>query len=146
MLGASHVRLVPIVTVFALVAGNAPASPRCTGRHWVGAWAACPSDAANDGFTEQSLRLIVTPTLGGRRVRVRLSNRFGRRPVTFAASSIARRASGATLAARSSRRLRFGGKRAVTLQAGEEAVSDSVLLRFEAFDDLAVAPSGPARR
>ena len=149
MLGTSRLRLVPIVTVLALVAGNAPAAPRCTGRHWVGVWAASPSDAGNHGFTEQSLRLIVTPTFGGRRVRVRLSNRFGRRPVTFATSWIARRESGATLVPRSSRRLRFGGSRTVTIQAGEEVVSDSVPLRFEAFHDLAVSlyvrgASGPA--
>jgi hypothetical protein len=149
MLATSRVRLLPIVTVLALVAGNVPAGPRCAGRHWVGVWAASPSDAANDGFTEQSLRLIVTPTLRGRRVRVRLSNRLGPRPVTFAASWIARRESGATLVPRSSRRLRFGGRRTVTIPAGEEVVSDSVLLHFEPFQDLAVSmhvrgASGPA--
>jgi hypothetical protein len=40
---------------------------------------------------------------------------------------------------RSSRRLRFGRHRTVTIPAGEEVVSDSVLLRFEAFHDLAVS-------
>jgi lysophospholipase L1-like esterase len=149
MPGSSRVPVLPIVTLLALVAADVAASPHCTGRHWVGVWAASPSDAAKDGFTEQSLRLIVTPTFGGRRVRVRLSNRFGRRPVTFAASWIARRESGATLVPRSSRRLRFGGRRTITIQAGEEVVSDSVPLRFEAFHDLAVGlyvrgASGPA--
>lgn len=140
--------LVPLVAL-ALMAGATRASPRCRGRHWLGVWAASPSDAANGGFVDQSLRLIVTPTFGGRRVRVRLSNRFGRQPVTFDASWIARRASGATLVPHSSRRLRFSGHRAVTIPAGAEVASDPVTFRFGPFQDLAISvhvqgASGPA--
>jgi lysophospholipase L1-like esterase len=139
MLDRSRIRLLAVVTVLALGAGGATASRRCAGRHWLAVWAANPSDASNRGFADQSLRLIVTPTLGGRRVRVRLSNRLGARPVTFAASWIARRESGATLIPHSSRRLRFGGRPTVTIPAGEETVSDPVLLRFQPFQDLAVS-------
>ena len=140
--------LVPLVAL-ALTAGATRASPRCRGRHWLGVWAASPSDAANDGFVDQSLRLIVTPTFGGRRARVRLSNRFGRQPVTFDAGWIARRASGATLVPHSSRRLRFAGHRTVTIPAGAEVVSDPVTFRFGPFKDLAISvhvqgASGPA--
>src|SRR5262245_36398384 len=74
---AGRTALVVVATMLALLAGADPGSARCVGRRWLGVWAANPSDALNDGFVDQSLRLIVTPTFGGRRVRVRLSNRFG---------------------------------------------------------------------
>lgn len=90
---------------------------------------------------------MVTPTYGGRRVRVRLSNRLGASSVTF----VARRRSGAELVPGTSRRLRFGGKLAVTIGPGREVVSDAVGLRFRAFQDLAVSvhlrgPAGAASR
>ena len=115
------------------------------------AWPASPSDAQGPGFAHQSLRLVVRPTLGGRRVRVRLSNRFGRTPVTFAAATVARRAKGARVVAGSVRRLRFGGRETVTIAAGGEVRSDPVALRVRRFGDLAVSvhvrgATGPASR
>ena len=137
-----------LATLVVLGAASRP-SPASGGSHWLGVWAASPSGARNAGFADQSLRLIVTPTAGGRRVRVRLSNRFGDGPVTFSAASIARRAAGAALVPHSVRRLRFDGRRRVTIPAGQEVVSDGVRLRVAAFQDLAVSlhvrgASGPA--
>jgi lysophospholipase L1-like esterase len=115
----------------------------------VGAWAASPAWAGGLSFANQSLRLIVNPTLGGRRVRVRLSNRFGSRPVTFTSATIGRRRAGTELIAGTVRALRFRGRRQVTIAPGAEAVSDAVALRFGYFHDLAVSlhvsgASGPA--
>ena len=42
----------------------------------------------------QSFRMIVHPTIGGRALRIRLSNAFGRTAVTFRSLSVARRVSG----------------------------------------------------
>ncbi|HXJ34343.1 MAG TPA: GDSL-type esterase/lipase family protein [Candidatus Eisenbacteria bacterium] len=111
----------------------------CRGAHWVGVWATSPSDALGPSFMDQTLRLVVNPTLGGTRVRVRLSNRFGSQSVTFGGGTIARRASGAELVPQTRRRLRFGRKRSVTIAPGTEVTSDPVRLRFEAFQDLAVS-------
>jgi lysophospholipase L1-like esterase len=130
-------------TVLAALAAAAPgasaAVPDCRGSHWVGAWATSPSNAAGSAFVDQSLRLIVTPTLGGRRVRVRLSNRLGSGGVTFSSAFVARRRGAAALVAGTSRRLRFGGRPRVTIAPGREVVSDSVRLRFQAFQELAVS-------
>jgi lysophospholipase L1-like esterase len=102
-------------------------------------WAASPTDGIGPVVAEQSLRLIVNPTLGGRRVRVRLSNRYASQPVRFASAFIARSAAAGSLVPRSARRLRFARKRSVTIPAGGEVVSDDVALRFEAFQDVAVS-------
>jgi lysophospholipase L1-like esterase len=101
-------------------------------------WAASPSDGRGPTFVDQSLRLVLNPTFGGRRVRVRLSNRYGAQPVRFASAFIARREADAALVLRSARRLRFGRSRSVTVPPGGDVVSDDVAFRFAAFQDLAV--------
>jgi lysophospholipase L1-like esterase len=111
---------------------------RCRGKHWVGSWATSPSDSAGIAFVDQSLRLVITPTLGGARVRVRLSNRFGSAPVTFGAASIGLQASAAALVPGSRRTLRFGRKRSVTVPPGGEVASDPRRFRFDAFAHVAV--------
>jgi lysophospholipase L1-like esterase len=133
----------------AVAVQGADAATRCRGMHWVGAWATSPSDSLGGPFVDQSLRLVVNPTLGGARVRVRLSNRYGSRPVTFAAVTVARRAAAADVVPGTIRTLRFAGRRAVTIPPGGEVVSDPGRLEYEAFQDLVVSlhvsgTSGPA--
>jgi lysophospholipase L1-like esterase len=111
----------------------------CTGSSWVGAWGTAPAYAERRVFEDQTLRLIAHPNLGGRRVRVRLSNRFGGEPLILGSVTIARRGFGAALADGSHRRLTFMGRRTVTIPAGAELVSDPVALSFAAFQDLAVS-------
>ena len=123
--------------------------PQCATTHWVAAWTADPSGALGGGYDDQTLRLILTPHLGGDHVRVHLSNRLGAAPVTFAGAAIALRQAGAALVPGSTRRLSFAGRADVTVPVGAEAISDPVAFSFSAFDDLAVslylaAPTGPA--
>ena len=54
----------------ALGAHRTDAAKRCRGKHWVGVWATSPSDSLGPAFVDQSLRLVINPTLGGARVRV----------------------------------------------------------------------------
>ncbi len=118
---------------------GAAAAPRCSGSHWVGAWGAAPAYAAAPGHAGQTLRMMVTPHAGGRLARVRLTNRYGTAPVTFAAVRLARRASGAGVVAGMSRPVRFGGRRSVTIARGADAVSDPVRIRFRACQQLSVS-------
>lgn len=130
------------IAASALVAfgtNRAIARSRCRGKHWVGTWAASPTDSGGGAFVDQSLRLVINPTLGGSRVRVRLSNRFGSQPVTFGAVAIARRESGAAIVPKTSRTLRFGRRRSVTIPPGGEVVSDQRSFRYDAFQDIAVS-------
>jgi lysophospholipase L1-like esterase len=130
--------IVLTLLAIALGSGTASARPRCP-RHWVGVWATSPSNSASGAFVNQSLRLIVNPTFGGRRFRIRLSNRFGGTPVTFGAVTVGRRQSGASVVPHSTRKARFLRQRSVTIPAGGEVVSDRVGLKFAAFEDLAVS-------
>ena len=120
-------------------AAAAQAASGCRGKHWLGAWSASPAFAQDRVLEDQTLRLVVNPTTGGRIVRVHISNRFGTAPLRIGQVTIARRASGAALVAGTVRTLRFGGRRSATLAAGADAVSDAARLRVKAFGDLAVS-------
>ncbi len=131
----------------------------CAEQGWVGAWAAAPSDASRgtDPADEYSFdlydasqnpksvasndttRAILTPTFGGSTVRVRLSNRFGTVPVTFAHTTIARRESEAALVPGTVAHVTFGGSQSVTVAPGQDVVSDPAEFAFDAFTSLAVS-------
>ena len=124
---------------------------------WVDGWAAAPHSSAAETtvptFSNQSVRMVVRLHAGGNAVRIRLSNTFGDRPVTFGRASVGVRGSGAAVPA--VQPVTFAGKPGVTVTAGAETSSDVVSLAVRAGQDLAVSVKGslvvaeggrPARR
>lgn len=137
---------------------GAPADAAAQDQRWVAAWTAAPVATFPAGYTlgqpgplveeppgnrqphplafadnqvrDQSLRMIVRPGIGGRTWRVRLTNVFGTRPVTFAHATVAVRQAGATIERGTLRRLTFAGRRSVTVAAGRTVRSDAVRLRL----------------
>jgi lysophospholipase L1-like esterase len=98
----------------------------------------------------QTLRMIVHPGVGGRVWRLRLSNLFGTKPVTFGRVRVAVQAAAGTIARGTSRTVTFGGRRAVTLGAGKERLSDRFPVRLAtrntrnlAVSLYVVGPTGP---
>jgi hypothetical protein len=56
-------------------------------KHWVGTWAAAPAPAEGVvGFNNHTLRMNPRISLGGDRVRVRISNAYGSRPLIIGAA------------------------------------------------------------
>ncbi|WP_226344282.1 GDSL-type esterase/lipase family protein [Agilicoccus flavus] len=98
---------------------------------------ALPGDQARD----QTLRMIVRPTLDGDEWRLRLSNAFGTRPVTFDAVSLADQHSGSSIDPRTRTQVTFGGRRSVTVAPGEVVASDPVSFRVRGRGDDHVAVS-----
>jgi lysophospholipase L1-like esterase len=76
------------------------------------------------GFADQTVRQVLHMAGGGELLRVRLTNRYGRTPLTVAAARAATEHGQAALT--------FDGAERVTIPPGEEAVSDPM--------ELAVAP------
>lgn len=113
---------------------------------WVGAWAsaqqvpeernALPADALNDA----TLRQIVRLTVGGERLRVRISNVFGTTPLRVTATRVAKPLSpaGAAVDPTTDRAVTFAGRTEVTVPAGAEYLSDPVAWKSAALSDLAV--------
>ena len=82
------------------------------------------------GAKDQTFRLIVKPELWGRQMRLRFSNAYGAKAVTFDGAFIGLQMSGAALMPGSNRPVLFGGKKTVTIPPGGQSWSDSVSLPF----------------
>ena len=108
--------------------------------HWVGTWSASPQAvAAPVQINGQTVRQIVHTSLGGKRVRVRLSNAYGTNSLVVGSAHVAVSSGGASISLKTDRTLRFNGSPTITVPPGALAVSDSVELEVEAFDNLAVS-------
>ncbi|MRH91712.1 GDSL family lipase [Nocardia sp. SYP-A9097] len=117
----------------------------CTSAHWVSNWSASPSDARPAGeigvapARPQTYRVIATPHRGGESVRIHLTNRFGREPVTFTHVTVARQGAGAAVEPDSTHTALFGGRESITVAPGTDIVSDPVSIAFANFAPLAVS-------
>jgi len=134
----------PVTTVLALLALSTPA----LADRWVASWtgsAQGPYPVGNpaaqpelkfafpvpeQGVRDQTFRLIVRPDVWGSQTRIRLSNVFGTRPVTFDDLFVGLQESGSAVVDGTNSAIRFGGKGSITVPAGESAVSDPVTLAF----------------
>lgn len=110
---------------------------------WSATWGCAPAGppppASLLTFTNQTLRLIVRTSLGGERIRIRLSNEMGDSELRVGSACIGLRAGGAVISAGSSRQLTFSGRTGVTIPAGAPVVSDPVSLPVAPFTDLAIS-------
>jgi lysophospholipase L1-like esterase len=107
--------------------------------HWVGTWTAAPAPAEGAAFSNHTLRMIPRVSMGGHRLRVRISNAHGTRPLAIGAACVGLRGAGPALVPGSNRRLAFGGDRSTTVAAGAVVVSDPVELAVAPLSDLAVS-------
>jgi lysophospholipase L1-like esterase len=131
----------------ALAISGQPASAQTawTADRWGATWGAAPAGPPPSAYqqyysvTDQTVRLIVRTSIGGSRVRVRVSNEMGTAPLRIGAANVGLRASGSTVVAGSGRVLTFSGKTSVTIPAGAPALSDPVVLAVPAMSDLAVS-------
>jgi lysophospholipase L1-like esterase len=89
-------------------------------------------------FNNQTIRQIVHVSLGGPRVRVVLSNRYGTAPLTVGAAQVALAAKGAAIQGGSNRPLTFSGRPTFTIPPGAIAHSDAVELIVPDMTDLAI--------
>ena len=97
---------------------------------------AFPDPAA--GARDQTFRLIVRPDLWGRQARIRLSNAFGTKPVTFDGVYVGLQWGSAALLRGSNRPVMFAGKPSITVPPGSSIWSDAIALPFaKQPDDLA---------
>jgi lysophospholipase L1-like esterase len=110
---------------------------------------AAPDDFSAAGFDNQTIRDIIWTSAGGQAARIRLSNQFGTRPVTFGQVDIGISAGGPLISPGTSYRVTFGGRTSVTIAPGASVASDPVTMTIPAQTDLAVSlyasgPTGPA--
>ena len=107
--------------------------------HWVGTWTAAPAPAEGAAFSNHTLRMTPRVSVGGSRLRVRISNAYGSRPLALGAAWVGVRSTGPGVVTGSNRQLTFGGETSATIAAGAFVVSDPVELTFAPLSDLAVS-------
>ena len=100
--------------------------------------AAAPGASGFLHFSNQTLRQIVHTSIGGSRVRVVLSNRYGTAPLAIGAAHVALRDKDASIRSGSGRALTFSGRPTFTIPPGAVAYSDPVNLTVPQTGDLAV--------
>jgi lysophospholipase L1-like esterase len=96
-------------------------------------------------FSNQTVRMIVRPSIGGRRAVVHLSNAFGSAPLRVGSVHIALREKDSAIVAGSDRALTFSGKTSFTIPLGAEIASDPVDLDFPKLADIAVSVYVPGK-
>jgi lysophospholipase L1-like esterase len=110
---------------------------------WVGTWATATM-AADGGFDVRpfcgvTLREIAHISIGGARIRVRLSNAFGTDPLAISDAHVAVSAGGSKIQEGTDRALTFSGSTTVRIPAGAEIYSDPVELAVAPLSDVAVS-------
>lgn len=140
----------------ALLCVSTAASAQPGETRWVGSWATSqqipePHNALPDErLRDVTLRQVVRLTMGGRQLRVRLSNAFGTAPLKVDNVHIALSdGGGQRIVAGSGRAVTFAGHREVVIPAGADYVSDPVALTVPTLTSVAVTmhlPEPPARQ
>lgn len=116
---------------------------------WTASWTASPQVilAAQEGLepgvpsslADQTVRQTLRVSLGGRAVRIVLTNAYGKAPLVIGEARVARTGSGPTIVQGSDRALTFGGETRVVIPPGAPAISDPVELDVPALSDLSVS-------
>ena len=129
-----------IAAVFVLSQPAAIAQPA---GQWVATWGTAPAGsplaAATQTFNDQTVRMIVHTSVGGSKVRVRISNELGAVPLRIGAARVALRDSASAIAPGTDRVLTFSGSAAIAIPPGAPMLSDPVALDVPAGADLAVS-------
>jgi len=126
--------------------------------HWVATWATAellirtppaPNGRPVRGFKNQTVRMAARVSMGGKKLRIRISNAFGDAPVTIGAAHIALRAKDSDIVAGSDRALAFDGKPGCVIRPGVVWASDPVDITVAALADVSISlflpeDTGPA--
>lgn len=101
-------------------------------------WGAAP-DSAGPSLSSKTVRQVARLSIGGSHIRVRLSNLFGRDPLSIGSVRVALHASGSAIQPGTDRRLTFAGSSGLTIPRGGAAVSDAIEFPVKALAQIAVS-------
>ena len=86
--------------------------------------------APAEGARDQTLRLVLRPSIWGRQARLRFSNAFGTRPLVIGGVHVGLHLGGAAVVPGTNRPVRFSGGESITIPPGGQAWSEPVDLPF----------------
>jgi lysophospholipase L1-like esterase len=111
---------------------------------WQASWRTAPqpptpAGPSHDGMTNETIRMIVHPTVGGQELRVRLSNAYGTTPLDVGTVAVGVQQAGPTVIPQTQHVVTFAGSDSVTIPVGAEAVSDPISLHVRKANNLAIS-------
>lgn len=115
--------------------------------HWVGTWGTAPqlverhNNPPSPGLGNNSLRQIVQVSIGGEKVRLKLTNEFSQEAIEIKAVELAyakTAGSSSDIDEASTVSLTFDGNASVTIPAGGKVVSDAVSLHLDSRQNVAI--------
>ncbi|MET9274319.1 SGNH/GDSL hydrolase family protein [Kribbella sp. NPDC003557] len=101
-------------------------------------WGAA-DDIAGGTLSDMTVRNVLRTSVGGKDLRIRISNANGDQPLVSDSVYVGRQDSGASVVPGSSRRLTFGGSTTVTIPPGAMAISDPLPGAVPALTKLTVS-------
>ena len=130
-----------------------PAAAADAGTRWIGSWMASPQRPWQDSFVlptnlpdlpqgrieNHTIRQVARISLGGRRIRIRLSNEFGSQPLRVGAVRVALAGEGSSIMPGSDRTATFGGSRSAIIAPGAPLLSDPIDLAVADLSRIAVS-------
>jgi lysophospholipase L1-like esterase len=145
-------RLLVVVLIGFALCASAAVKNKAGNNHWVSAWTTSvlvplhfPGMPPETPIDNTTIRMVVRPTLSGQRLRVRLSNEFGKSPLEIGAAHIALTDEGSKIKTATDHVLTFGGHKTVTIPAGAPMLSDPVNMPFKAFSEISISIYLPSR-
>lgn len=132
-----------------LIAGLA-ALAMTTAAHaeWARSWAAAPEPPrltgfgpfpASPAFADQTVRQVVRLSAGGARLRLRLTNAYGTKPLKIGAAHVAIAGPDGSIVPGTDRIVLFSGQPSAEIAAGAPLLSDPVEVKVPAFAHVAVS-------
>ncbi|WP_409027751.1 SGNH/GDSL hydrolase family protein [Janthinobacterium sp. SUN098] len=122
--------------LLSLAFSASPAQAANADTSWLASWTASPQAVWGSDFVlpanvpavlhGQTVRQVARLSVGGPRVRIVLSNAYGKVPLRIGAATVALAASGSAIEAGSLRTLTFSGQPAATMAPGAPLVSDPI--------------------
>ncbi|THD51324.1 SGNH/GDSL hydrolase family protein [Phenylobacterium sp.] len=143
-------RLAILACAFALAAPAVQAAPA----HWIGSWGASPAlpmaappnnpARGTPTFSNQTITQVVRLSAGGPKLRIRLSNEYGAKPLQIGAARVALVGADGAVVAGSERTVTFSGAAAALIPQGAPMLSDAVALPTKPLARLRVSLFLPA--
>ncbi|GAB2982704.1 SGNH/GDSL hydrolase family protein [Mucilaginibacter puniceus] len=115
--------------------------------NWVGTWGTGLQSAEGrnlppaPGLSNNTLRQVVCVSIGGKSLRLKFSNQFGKTPVTMKGVQIAVSTGGGAIDQSTVKTLKFNGKQEVAMEPGAEIASDPVAFDLKPRMEVAITIS-----
>lgn len=135
--------LAALLTLCGAKAQAQQAITSATGR-WVGTWATAPQPCTqrqmpySANLSGKTIRQVIKVSIGGKLLRLRLTNEYGNGPVSVKSVYIADSRDSCDIVASTARYLKFGNSHEVSIPAGKSVTSDALAYELKPLQCLTI--------